>query len=307
MKLETLLVVIDPSQPSHPALERAAWLGRRTQARLHVLLVEYSAALDGSTLEQSLQSKARDALLEQRGIWLQEQLAPLLGEGLVVQQDVRWGKHLHETVLEVTEQLQPDLVLKSAGHNNLLRRLLLTDSCWQLMRHCPFPLWLVHHAQWRGNNLCTAVDPLHKDDKPAALDHHLIATSQMLATALGMHADIVHCHAPLPRTLLNNPELLATYQQYINDAAQEHYKAFAELIGQYGIEPDAAHLLEGAPENRLPRFVRQHEIDLLVMGAIARGRLDTILIGHTAERLLESVDCDLLVVKLPVKSSAVEQ
>ena len=36
MKLETLLVVIDASQPSHPALERAAWLARRSRARLHV-------------------------------------------------------------------------------------------------------------------------------------------------------------------------------------------------------------------------------------------------------------------------------
>lgn len=298
MKLEQLLVVIDASQPSHPALERAAWLARGTQARLHILLVEYSAALDGSLLENSLQNKARDALLEQRGEWLETLLDPLREEGLAIRQEVRWGKRLHETVLEVAAQLKPDLVLKSAAQNNLLRRLLLTDSCWQLMRHCPFPLWLVHHAQWRGRNLCTAVDPLHKDDKPAALDHHLISTSQALANALGLHTDVVHCHAPMPRTLLNNSELLATYQQFVADDAQQHNEAFAELVRQHGIAADAAHLLEGAPENVLPRFVRKHEIDLLVMGAIARGRLDTILIGHTAERLLESVDCDLLVVKL---------
>lgn len=301
MKLEQLLVVIDASQPSHPALERAAWLARGTQARLHVLLVEYSAALDGSLLENSLQNRARDALLEQRGKWLEALLTPLCDEGLSIQQEVRWGKRLHETVLDVAAGLQPDLVLKSAAHNNLLRRLLLTDSCWQLMRHCPFPLWLVHHAEWRGRNLCTAVDPLHKDDKPATLDHHLIDTSQALSSALGLHADVVHCHAPLPRTLLNNAELLATYQQFVADDAQQHSKTFDELIHQHAIAPDSAHLLEGAPENMLPRFVRKHEIDLLVMGAIARGRLDTILIGHTAERLLESVDCDLLVIKLPAE------
>ena len=103
MKLETLLVVIDASQPSHPALERAAWLARRSRARLHVLLVEYSAALVGSTLENSLQTKAREALLEQRGTWLQELLAPLKHEGLALAQEVRWGKRLHETVLEAAE------------------------------------------------------------------------------------------------------------------------------------------------------------------------------------------------------------
>ncbi|TBU89707.1 universal stress protein [Phytopseudomonas dryadis] len=307
MQLEQLLVVIDANQPSHPALERAAWLARRTSASLHVLLVEYSAALDGSLLENSLQNKAREALLEQRGKWLQDLLTPLRDEGLPLQQDVRWGKRLHETVLEKVAELQPDLVLKSAAHNNLLRRLLLTDSCWQLMRHCPAPLWLVHHAEWRGHNLCTAVDPLHQDDKPAALDHHLIQTAQGLATTLDLHADYVHCHAPLPRALLSNVELLADYQQYIADEAAQHHQAFERLIRQYDIAADAAHLLEGAPENVLPRFVRKQEIDLLVMGCIARGRLDTILIGHTAERLLESVDCDLLVVKMPAKSSAEEQ
>ncbi|TBU72715.1 universal stress protein UspA [Pseudomonas daroniae] len=301
MKLEKLLVVIDANQPSHPALERATWLARGTQARLHILVVEYSAALDGSLLENSLQNKAREALLEQRGKWLEELLAPLCDEGLPLQQEVRWGKRLHETVLEVAAELQPDLVLKSAAHNNLLRRLLLTDSCWQLMRHSPFPLWLVHHAEWRGRNLCTAVDPLHKDDKPATLDHYLINISQALSSALGLRANFVHCHAPLPRTLLNNAELLASYQQFVADEAQQHHKAFDELIRQHNIEPDSAHLLEGAPENMLPRFVHKHEIDLLVMGAIARGRLDTILIGHTAERLLESVDCDLLVIKLPAE------
>jgi universal stress protein E len=43
------------------------------------------------------------------------------------------------------------------------------------------------------------------------------------------------------------------------------------------------------------------------MGAIARGHLDTALIGHTAERILENVDCDLLVLKPEQKGSAEQQ
>ena len=311
MKLERLLVVIDPSQPSHPALERGAWLAQRTQATLHAIAVEYSAALDGGSLENSLQDKARAALLEERARWLDDLLEPVRKAGVAVHSQVLWGKRLHEVALQQVSELRPDLVLKSAAHNNLLRRLLLTDSCWQLMRHCPAPLWLVHHAQWRGHNLCTALDPLHKDDKPAHLDHHLIDTAQSLSAALGLRAHYVHCHAPLPRTLLNNAELLADYQQYSSDEAIKHQQAFDQVVGAHAIDAEATHLLEGAPEHILPRFVRKHEIDLLIMGAIARGRLDTILIGHTAERLLEAVDCDLLVVKLPAedqpKSSAKEQ
>ncbi|OOK86569.1 universal stress protein, partial [Pseudomonas aeruginosa] len=44
-------------------------------------------------------------------------------------------------------------------------------------------------------------------------------------------------------------------------------------------------------------FVRANDIDLLLMGAVARGHLDNALIGQTAERVLEEVECDLLVLK----------
>ena len=164
---------------------------------------------------------------------------------------------------------------------------------------------LVVEAADQGSVSARACAACHKDVYAdwRATRHAVAFTNPVFLDGFAREpqARCVHCHAPLPRTLLNNAELLATYQQYVNDDAQQHHKAFDDLIRQHGIEPDAAHLLEGAPENMLPRFVRKHETDLLVMGAIARGRLDTILIGHTAERLLESVDCDLLVVKLPAE------
>ena len=39
--------------------------------------------------------------------------------------------------------------------------------------------------------------------------------------------------------------------------------------------------------------------DILVMGSIARSSLKRALIGSTAERVLETLPCDVLVVKLP--------
>ncbi|MFB8829524.1 universal stress protein [Azotobacter sp. CWF10] len=43
--------------------------------------------------------------------------------------------------------------------------------------------------------------------------------------------------------------------------------------------------------------MREWQIDLLLMGAVARGHLDNALIGNTAERVLEALECDLLVLK----------
>jgi universal stress protein E len=37
----------------------------------------------------------------------------------------------------------------------------------------------------------------------------------------------------------------------------------------------------------------------MVMGAISRGRLERVFVGSTAERLLDRLPCDVLVVKPP--------
>ena len=48
MELHQLLVVIDPtSGDSQPSLERAAWLAKRSNSAIELLLCEYNSALDG--------------------------------------------------------------------------------------------------------------------------------------------------------------------------------------------------------------------------------------------------------------------
>ncbi|WP_349571713.1 universal stress protein [Azotobacter salinestris] len=299
MNLRQLLVVIDPTQEAQPALERAAWLARHTGAALELLACEFEQALDGSLLFDDRQSEqARSALLTHRRARLEELAAPLRAEGLQVQTEARWGRPLHRMILSRVEELKPDLVLKAATRSHgLLQRLLLGNTCWQLLRHCPAPLWLAHHGQWQGRRLCAALDPLHSADKPAHLDHRLIATARELAERLQMDAHYLHCHAPLPRSLVFDAELVATYDAYVERGSRQHRQAFEQLLAPYAIPASHRHLEQGYPEEVIPRFVRERQIDLLLMGAVARGHLDNALIGNTAERVLEALECDLLVLK----------
>ncbi len=57
------------------------------------------------------------------------------------------------------------------------------DADWQLMRTCPFPLWLVKPHEFREEHLViAAVDPTHEHDKPAALDEAIIKMAKLLST-----------------------------------------------------------------------------------------------------------------------------
>jgi universal stress protein E len=57
------------------------------------------------------------------------------------------------------------------------------------------------------------------------------------------------------------------------------------------------HLVAGSTRHALEELVEQLEIDVVVAGAVARGRLERLLIGNTAEAILDDVPCDVVVVK----------
>lgn len=299
MQLQQLLVVIDPTQSSQPSLERAAWIARHSGAAIELLICEYNGALDsGLMFEAPALDKARQSLLAQRRDWLEQLAAPLRQEGLQVTSEVRWGKPLHKMITARCEELKPDLLLKTAHSHGLLHRLLLSNTCWQLIRYCPAPLWLVKpQGEWRGQRLAVALDPTHSADKPASLDHQLIDAAQTLGRTLGLEDHYLHSYAPLPRTLVFDAELVADYEYYVQRTGERHREAFEQLLDGHAIGKPRTHLLQGFAEETLPRFVDENAVDLLLMGAIARGHLDTALIGHTAERVLEGVNCDLLVLK----------
>jgi len=52
-----------------------------------------------------------------------------------------------------------------------------------------------------------------------------------------------------------------------------------------------------APTKAILRVVEGVHPDLVVMGTIARGGIAGMLVGNTAERLLQRLDCSLLTVK----------
>lgn len=303
MQLRQLLVIISPHRDEQPALLRARWLAQQTGAAIELLLAEHHPAFEQSlALAPEVALLARDNYQQLREQRLERLAAPLRDEGLTVTCCLRWGQSLVDHSLERVAAISPDLVLKSARHHGLLSRLLLGNSSWQLLRRCPVPVWLVQREGEQPRRLCAALDPTHSADKPAALEHELILASRELSERLGLAADYLHCFAPLPHSLMFDAELVIDYPGYVARTEAAHRAALDKLCGHYGLPREHTHLLNGYAEEAIPQFVRERQIDLLVMGAVSRSQLDAALIGHTAERVLEAVDCDLLVIKPPAFS-----
>ena len=58
-----------------------------------------------------------------------------------------------------------------------------------------------------------------------------------------------------------------------------------------------AHLRSGDPAIELPFLVRSLQAGMVVMGAVSRSAIKRLFIGNTAERVLDSIPCDVLIVK----------
>lgn len=300
MHIQHMLVIIDPtSEGNQPCLRRAEEIaGHFPRARITLFMCDYNAALDGGLLFDTRGlEKARASLIDHRRQQLDKLALPLREKGIQVDVEAVWGKRLDRHLLRAVAEHKPDLVLKTTHHHNLIKRLLLSNTDWQLIRFCEAPLWLVKRADQPLKNLCASIDPLHEADKPASLDLKLISTTQGLASQLGASMQLVHCYNPLPRTLVFDASVIADYDGYAGDVRQRHAQAFEQMADALRIAPTARHLLQGYPEEVIPPFIEDQQVNLLVMGAVSRSRLDSALLGHTAERLLDECGSDILVIK----------
>ncbi|MDZ7712715.1 MAG: universal stress protein [Rhodovibrio sp.] len=66
------------------------------------------------------------------------------------------------------------------------------------------------------------------------------------------------------------------------------------------------HVVRGNPRSAIPRMVGELGADLLVLGTVARTGVPGLIIGNTAEDVLNSVDIGIVAVKPPGYVSPVQ-
>lgn len=90
-----------------------------------------------------------------------------------------------------------------------------------------------------------------------------------------------------------------TYEAIDRRARQHAQKQLTALIGRArkaGVRATAV-LLDGAPDDQVPRAARRMRADLIVIGTHGRTGISKVLIGSVAERLVRLAPCPVLTVR----------
>jgi len=316
-KISRIMCVIDPTTVEQPAMERAAWLTRNMGAELELFVCYYNEYLSGDRLFDSPSlEKARREVVSGHEKHLEGLAEPYRRAGLIVRTTVTWDHPLYEGIVRHANEVRADIVFKDTHHHSAVTRALLTNTDWSLIRTCPVPLWLVKPREISDKPIfLAAIDPLNEHDKPAALDDEILVFSKTLAGKA--NGDVHAFHSYDPRIAVAT----ATANAYIpvslpfdeieKQMHEQHQKRFNEVTEFHGLDDEHAHLVPGLTHEELPDLAGEMKADVIVMGAVARNRWKRLFIGATAERTLEHLPCDLLIIKpdwfqTPVEMSSEE-
>jgi universal stress protein E len=151
--------------------------------------------------------------------------------------------------------------------------------------------------------ILACVDPVHEHDQPAALDVRILDEARQFAERMDGDLHALHCYDVAPAIAAAGasaaPATPAVAEQLAAEIRDSHAEHFNRLTASHGMAPDHAHLVAGPATAQLPGMARQLKADLLVMGAVCRSRFQRAIVGSTAERVLDRLPCDVLVVKPP--------
>jgi universal stress protein E len=215
---------------------------------------------------------------------------------------VEWDYPPHEAIVRRAARTGADLIIGECHEGSRLKPWLLHLTDWELLRTSPVPVLLFRNTRkYQRPAVLAAVDPSHTHAKPAKLDHEVIAAGELLADSLNGSLHAMHANYPAVFGLtLGDPgldavTLAATYDQQKRKASAD-FKAFAESAA---ISRARRHEYDGDPVYGIPAVAATTKAQVVVMGAVSRSGLKRVFIGNTAERVLNSLPCDVLVVKPP--------
>ncbi len=294
-----LVAIADPAAGNSKAIRRAAAIAHKTGAGIelfHAIPAVVSAGMAHADAEHFTRAEAQECRRR-----LERAANRLRREELIVTTHVQTGFPIHEAILRQVRLDKADLVVIEAHKHNVFARLLLTQTDFELIRHCPVPLLIVKgRAAWRSPRILAALDPFHRNERASALDGEIVDAARTLAAAFRGSVHAAHVYRPIAQALLGVPigaVMIDSIEDQDHAYRTEVRRQFTAAVGGYGIPRGKTHLVCGDARTELPVLARSISAGLVVMGATSRSALKRIFIGNTAEHVLDSLGCDVLVVK----------
>jgi len=293
-----LVTIKDPLAKSLPAVTKATQLAQAWGAQIelfHGLDTPLYIDTEG-TVEDGFRGMQRQ-IRARRLTQLEAIAARVRKRGIHVTTAAEWDFPVYESIVRRASHIGADLIVAECGMGRRVAPMLLRLTDWELLRLSPVPVLVVKGKRpYHHPTILAAVDPRHTHAKSARLDEDILRAGASVQQALRGRLLAVHAcpTAFVPSGDLIGGDLPLRVQRQVKAAAQ---KSFDGALRGAAIPPARRYLLERSPRRAILDTVRATRSALVVMGAVSRSGLKRIFIGNTAEKVLDELPCDVLVIK----------
>ncbi len=296
-RFKNILVSIDSRQESHPALQWAETLAEHNGASLKIVDVVPDLTWPWRLITPDYEH-IHELLAKEKAEQLEGIAAPLRGKGLQVTTKVLSGRSSAEIIREVLGS-QHDLVIRTPKGQLSRRTGYFGSTSIRLLRECPCAVWIVKHGEPQFRRVLATVDPAPRDDEHARLNHAIMELTLSLCAKQNAEPLITHVWNLYGESVFKGRMQESEFQELEESAHKSVEKCFSQFLSTYGfsIDSDNVVLLKGEPGTIIPQLVVERDIDLVLMGTVGRRGVPGLVMGNTAEMILQQIECGVLAVK----------
>jgi len=281
------------------AVDKAIWVAGHTSAEL-TFLSSLMPCLDLTPSmwhmrEMQDYQKLIDGMHETAHQRMTALIDEAASEGVKANELRTTGKPWEELLREAVTN-DYDLMIVGSHKQHALGQLLLGNTGRRLVRKSPCPVWVTTPVEdGKVRRILVPTDFSEAADDALKLAHTLAKQSD--ADLHVLHAIEYHFE-PQMRDLIVSLDEVEEYRSRVHADAERQLNETVSRCGlDHVVALDHRHISKGAPHAMIREAVKELSVDLVVMNTVGRSGLKGLLVGNTAERVLNHLTCSILAIK----------
>ena len=260
-----LLIVIDPTLDSQPAVERVVNLITEGPAEYQpsiTLLVTTDCSIHHTDKPGSYWTMAQVDAVSER----------LVAAGHTPEVLISWSTDWADNILYTAETVEATAIMLS--HPGAEKVKAMTDEFWHLVRNTSVPI-AIHqsHQQPKFSTVLASVNLQDDSEQREELNRRVVRAGMAIAKIYGAQLHLANAYG--------------TSSEYPNRG---------KLVASTGLPNDNIHLVAGEPEEGIAEIVNTLDPDALIIGATHRRGIKAALRGRKMSRIFRAVDKDIYII-----------
>lgn len=282
---QKIFVILDPTTMNQPSLVMAETIAADEQgAGAGDIALHLYCCIAEDQVRRPPDMDDATAIAEELSrieSWVERLAEHGRAKGLQVDTEVEIKADWRQAIVDAIERGSSTLAVKNMTNQSRLRRWLRETSDWRLLRDAKCPVLLVKsYARRHIKKVLVAIKHRPETDTYRAANDRLLEAGRRIANNVSAELNVV--------TVYPDTSDYPDRQRFADRCGLPRNQVRAEM---------------GKPEEAIATAARELEADLVVIARVSRPDAEAKL-GHTAEKVIDGLYCNILVLPMTEESKA---